>query len=446
MSECSPKFYGKPLAIDYSQTGVAVAYLELDPLSQHYRVRFRYAGKQYKRSLRTTDSREARGLKGRVEETILLLERGRLEMPEGADPATFILSDGKLAKKQTTSAVNTIGELFRLYDERLPEGVKEPTTRATEITHQAHLLKHLKTRTVLKTLTPADMQDFASKRLQDKWRKKRIGPETVKKELATFRMIWNWAVNQEIIEGRAPVRGIQFPKQDEKPPFMTLADAERILKQGSFSKQQEKEICDSIFLTRDDIQDLLTHIRAKAGHPFLYPLFAFVAHTGARRSEILNARLEDFDFAAGTVSIREKKKSRKLGTTYRRVDLTPLLSEAIQDWRKNHPGGPFVITNPNRLGSHATAVFKPMNPNAAQKHFRRAVAKTRWAKLRGFHVFRHSFASNLASLGVDQRIIDDFLGHTTEEMRRRYRHLIPATKKAAIALLMPEPMLKVITA
>ena len=83
MSECSPKFYGKPLAIDYSQTGVAVAYLELDPLSQHYRVRFRYAGKQYKRSLRTTDSREARGLKGRVEETILLLERGRLELGEG---------------------------------------------------------------------------------------------------------------------------------------------------------------------------------------------------------------------------------------------------------------------------------------------------------------------------------------------------------------------------
>jgi hypothetical protein len=93
-----------------SQTGIAVAYLELDPLSQHYRVRFRYAGKQYKRSLRTSDSREARGLKGRVEETILLLERGRLEMPNDADPATFILSDGKLAKKQTTSVVNTVGD------------------------------------------------------------------------------------------------------------------------------------------------------------------------------------------------------------------------------------------------------------------------------------------------------------------------------------------------
>jgi hypothetical protein len=34
---------------------------------------------------------------------------------------------------------------------------------------------------------------------------------------------------------------------------------------------------------------------------------------------------------------------------------------------------------------------------------------------------------------VDQRIIDDFTGHQTDEQRRRYRHLLPATTKQAIA-------------
>ena len=34
--------------------------------------------------------------------------------------------------------------------------------------------------------------------------------------------------------------------------------------------------------------------------------------------------------------------------------------------------------------------------------------------------------------GVDQRLIDDWVGHTTEEMRRRYRHLIPSVQKQAI--------------
>jgi integrase len=54
-----------------------------------------------------------------------------------------------------------------------------------------------------------------------------------------------------------------------------------------------------------------------------------------------------------------------------------------------------------------------------------------WFKI-GFHTYRHSFASNLACLGVDQRIIDEFMGHQTEEMRKRYRHLFPKQRRPAI--------------
>lgn len=50
----------------------------------------------------------------------------------------------------------------------------------------------------------------------------------------------------------------------------------------------------------------------------------------------------------------------------------------------------------------------------------------------GFHTYRHSFASNLAAAGVDQRLIDEFMGHTTEAMRKRYRHLFPTNKRSAI--------------
>ena len=45
---------------------------------------------------------------------------------------------------------------------------------------------------------------------------------------------------------------------------------------------------------------------------------------------------------------------------------------------------------------------------------------------------RRSFITNCAVKGVDQRIIDGFVGHTTEDMRRRYTHLFPSSKKAAI--------------
>jgi hypothetical protein len=36
-------------------------------------------------------------------------------------------------------------------------------------------------------------------------------------------------------------------------------------------------------------------------------------------------------------------------------------------------------------------------------------------------------------MGVDQRIIDDIVGHQTDEQRRRYRHLYPDVKQKAIA-------------
>src|SRR5204863_2132688 len=57
--------------------------------------------------------------------------------------------------------------------------------------------------------------------------------------------------------------------------------------------------------------------------------------------------------------------------------------------------------------------------------------KRRWYKV-GFHSYRHSFASNLAARGIDQRIIDEWMGHQTEAMRKRYRHLFPKDRRSAI--------------
>lgn len=76
----------------------------------------------------------------------------------------------------------------------------------------------------------------------------------------------------------------------------------------------------------------------------------------------------------------------------------------------------------------ATGVTK----DEAHNHLERALAGSKWQVLRGWHVLRHSFISALASRGIDQRFIDEFVGHTTEEMRRRYRHLWPDAQQQAI--------------
>ncbi|MBV8129930.1 MAG: tyrosine-type recombinase/integrase [Planctomycetaceae bacterium] len=69
----------------------------------------------------------------------------------------------------------------------------------------------------------------------------------------------------------------------------------------------------------------------------------------------------------------------------------------------------------------------PLTESQATDHFNRTLAEhDKWCHIPGFHAFRHSFASILASKGVDQRIIDRYMGHQTEEMRKCYQHLFPS--------------------
>jgi hypothetical protein len=114
-----------------------MASLALDPESGFYRIVFWYAGKQYRRSLRVKDERRAEGIRGRVEETLSLIQTGRLSVPPDADPGTFILSDGKLDQKPVTvvtpgKPTATIGDLIACYREELPAGAKEANSLRTE--------------------------------------------------------------------------------------------------------------------------------------------------------------------------------------------------------------------------------------------------------------------------------------------------------------------------
>ena len=162
-------------------------------------------------------------------------------------------------------------------------------------------------------------------------------------------------------------------------------------------------------------------------------MFAFAAHTGARRSEILRCRIADIDSTSETVLLHEKKRA-KGKRTMRRVPLSPFLIGVLNDWLAVHPGGQFLFCQPMTVVRSKTEREgpTPITRNEAHDHFHRTVASSKWAKLRGWHAFRHSFASNSAAAGVDQRMIDEWTGHQTEEMRKRYRHLVPNQQRQAI--------------
>ena len=66
---------------------------------------------------------------------------------------------------------------------------------------------------------------------------------------------------------------------------MTMAEIERIVARGGVSAEEEAALWESLYLTRGEVAQVLDHVKAAAKEPFIYPMFVFVAHTGARRSE-----------------------------------------------------------------------------------------------------------------------------------------------------------------
>lgn len=402
-------------------------WLEQDP-SGFYHVAFRFEGRRFRRSLKTRKRREAELLSARVEENLALVERGRLRIPPTADPAKILLSDGQVSgRSQARPVFVTLRELTDQYLTRVTNGSLEPSTIEGMQIHVRHLHRLLGSRTRLATLSADSLQRYIERRSRQKTRRGTpLSPATIKKEIVTLRTIWNWARNMGRLRRRFPSKGLKYPKLEGKLRFRTLAEVERILNDRHVSAEYEMKLLESVYLTTAEVQELLQHVKSATGPPFLYPMFVFAAHTGARRSEMLRSEVDDLDFTSATLTIRERKRVRGVKSV-RVVPMSPLLSQVLKDWMDDHPGSLHTFCHRERLLRSKKARSKPMmlTSDEAHDHFKRALRSTRFEKLKGWHVFRHSFCSNAAACGIDQRTINAWVGHQSEEMVQRYRHLLP---------------------
>ena len=240
----------------------------------------------------------------------------------------------------------------------------------------------------------------------------------------------------QLITGRFPAAGLTYPTFHDNPPFQTFEEVQRRIAAGGLKPVQIAELWDALYLTLPETKEILAHVHGAAAQPWLHPMLCFAAYTGARRAEMLRALVSDVDLDAQTVLIREKKRA-KGRTTTRRIPLTPTLSQTLHEWIHDgkHPGGQHLFSQRVHVIRSKTkrTAPTPITEDEAHNHFKRVLRDTKWNVIRGYHVFRHSFISLCASRGIDQRLIDEWTGHCTEEQRRRYRHLFPTTQRAAIA-------------
>jgi integrase len=393
-----------------------------------YYCTFRFQGRRYYFAVGNVSEAQALAKGAEVDETLALLERGRLSLPEGVALEDFVAAGGKVPKVSARPETVTARQLFDSYLATHSNGTVEESSLRTSRTHLNQFAQTIGERFRMQTLTLLDLQGHVDRR-----RKKGVSAVTLKKEMATVRACWNWSVHGGVLKGVFPGKGLRFPKEEEKEPFRTFAEIEAIIAAEKPDDDRREMLWEALYLTRPEIEEFLLYVRQHGTLPWVYPMMAFAAYTGARRSEMLRALRTDVDLAGGMVILREKKRVKGRRST-RTAPVTPKLTEALRDWLAVRPESPFLFCQSQRVTRSKTKREGPtaVTKDEAHDHFKRTVADSKWQVLRGYHVLRHSFISALASQGVDQRVIDEVVGHQSEEQRKRYRHLYPGVMREAI--------------
>ena len=402
----------------------------LENRTGYWSISFRFGGKKFNRSLKTRDRRAAEELKKAVENTIWKVEQGLLVLPDNADVISFFLSGGDADERPKAPDSVTLRVLFDEYSHSA-EGSLESTTLYTVGVHTRHFQRILGERFDPRTLQLRDLDHYVATRGSEKTRQSSpVTPMTIRKEIATLSSIWAWASQRHPVAPFPDTKRLKYGKVAEKPPFQTWEEIESQIGRGGLTDKRRAELWGSLFLSLDQVSELLQYVEENATQPFLYPMVVMGAHTGARRSELIRSRV--VDFRDDLVIVRERKRLKGKHST-RRVPMSTTLQKVMSQWFEVHPGGQSAfclgrINHSKNRREQPEAVTK----DQAHDHLKRTLAGSKWEVLRGWHVLRHSFISNCALKGMDQRIIDSFVGHTTEEMRRRYTHLFPSAKKDAI--------------
>lgn len=410
------------------------------------RVVFRYKAQKRCFTIGELSPADAVAYKASTEELLRLLDRNLVTVPPGCSVEDFMFHKGKPPVKAADRQELTLSELREAYLASQEKKLEQTTLDGIRL-HFSHLERILG-RVVVQDITRPDLQNYVDirsaewidpnvyrrarkeKQYKRKFKnprpmkveqnkpKRHPSPATIKKETVSLRTAWNWARRQLGLKEEFPGAKLDYAKIEEGLPFMTWDEAERRISAGD----RPDDVWDCLYLRPAEILELLETVKARPVSPWVLPMFAFAAYTGARRSEIVWALPSDIDLRNGFITLRERKRD-KTKTTTRRVPISPPLRESLAQWMKDRSSGKTLFCKTNG---------KAITPREAHNYFQRALRKSKWAVIRGWHTLRHSFVSACASRGVDQRMLQEWCGHMSAEMSRRYAHLWPSSQQEAI--------------
>lgn len=211
----------------------------------------------------------------------------------------------------------------------------------------------------------------------------------------------NATINRKISSLKTYYKYLLKTKQIEVSPLIkhkALKTSTKI--QVPFSEKEMNEVLGSVTFEND-----FEGIRNKTIIEMLYA-------TGMRRSELINLKESDIDYAAKTIKILGKRNKERIVPLLKKLEtqLKEYSSQRKQvDISKNEEL--FLTAKGNKM--YPNLVYRLIND-----YF--SIASTKIKK--SPHILRHTFATHLLNQGADLNAVKELLGHASLASTQVYTH------------------------
>lgn len=167
-------------------------------------------------------------------------------------------------------------------------------------------------------------------------------------------------------------------------------------------------------LSIEEVQTILRQVRLPRYRVCLSTIYS----CGLRLQEGTHIHVRDIDSGRGMLHVRHGK-----GGKDRYVPLPERTVESLREYWVTHRNPVWMFPSEGRAHVGLKISTEPMHKSTVQHAFRAALKETKINKAASVHTLRHSWATHLLEAGVNLRLIQEYLGHSSPATTSIYTHL-----------------------
>ena len=184
--------------------------------------------------------------------------------------------------------------------------------------------------------------------------------------------------------------------------------------------RKEKKL--PVVLSQEEVHRVLAHVRREPQRTCLSLLYG----CGLRLKEGVTMQVGDIDSSRMMVHVRHGK-----GAKDRYVPLAESVLTLLRTYWVTHRHPRWLFPAWPVRNQRWVDVTRPMNESPVQRAMRQAVLDSGLHKKATPHTLRHSWATHLLEAGVNLRLIQQWLGHSSLSTTLKYTHLTRAAETVA---------------